>query len=797
MWRRAIAYSLSNIKQGGCHGKYSLRNRIFSLLLLGYTGMVSFAAAQVTPPETLPVERPDFAIKIPRPTAPAKGDFVLESETQENEGGVTKLHGKVKIELYNASFRADEVEYDENTGTFKAHGNVYYRNYERDEVVYCERAEYNIDTEKGIFYQPRGFSKTKVDSRPGVLTTQEPFYFEGKYAEKFEDRYIVHDGFLTDCKMPNPWWTLNSPFFDVVPHDRAIAKRGIFKLRGIPLFYFPYYYKPLNKLPRRSGFLTPNIGNSSRRGQMIGVGYYWAINRSYDLTYRLQDFTERGYAHHVDFRGKPNEKSDFNVIFYGVTDRGYKQGDGSTYKAPGYSIYGVAKTELGDGWTARANINYLSSLKFRQEFTESFNEAIFSSVNSVGYVTKHFGAYTFNTIVARSENFQDAIPGNSVVIRKLPEFELSGRDRLLGNGVVPLWLSFDATFALLYRNQPQPNDVKGPGFYQTSQFSTRGTADPSIATAAHFAGIDVVPSFILHERFYGQSFANGAVIGTGLMRNAPELNVDIVFPSVARIFDKKTFLGNKLKHVIEPRATYRYLTGIGNIDQTIRFDELDLLSNTNEILLGVTNRLYAKRGEQVSEVFSWELYQKRFFDPTFGGAVIAGRRNVVQSSEDITGYAFLSGPRNYSPIVNVLRASPRGGVGFQWEGDYDPLRSQMVNSMFSADFRVGKYFASAGHNLVKPDPLLAPPANQVRGSFGYGETNRPGWNAAVSTVYDYRIGRMQFATLQGTYNTNCCGISVQFRRFEFGARNDNQYRLAFTIANIGSFGTLKKQERLF
>jgi LPS-assembly protein len=38
---------------------------------------------------------------------------------------------------------------------------------------------------------------------------------------------------------------------------------------------------------------------------------------------------------------------------------------------------------------------------------------------------------------------------------------------------------------------------------------------------------------------------------------------------------------------------------------------------------------------------------------------------------------------------------------------------------------------------------------------------------------------------------------VQYRRFGFATRNENQFRVAFAIANIGSFGTLKKQERLF
>jgi LPS-assembly protein len=38
---------------------------------------------------------------------------------------------------------------------------------------------------------------------------------------------------------------------------------------------------------------------------------------------------------------------------------------------------------------------------------------------------------------------------------------------------------------------------------------------------------------------------------------------------------------------------------------------------------------------------------------------------------------------------------------------------------------------------------------------------------------------------------------VQFGRFDFGTRNENQYRFAFAVANLGSFGNLKRQERLF
>ena len=121
------------------------------------------------------------------------------------------------------------------------------------------------------------------------------------------------------------------------------------------------------------------------------------------------------------------------------------------------------------------------------------------------------------------------------------------------------------------------------------------------------------------------------MVGTNLVRSARDFSLDLILPSLARVFDKKTIFGDKLKHVIEPRVTYRYVTGIGDdFVRFIRFDENDLTANTNELLLSLANRIYAKRGNTVEEIFTWELSQKRYFDPTFGGALIPGQRNVIE-----------------------------------------------------------------------------------------------------------------------------------------------------------------------
>ncbi len=106
---------------------------------------------------------------------------------------------------------------------------------------------------------------------------------------------------ITGCRLPHPWWTLRGPKFDIIPEQRALAYNSWFHVRNFPLFYTPFFYKSLEKEPRKSGFLTPNIGHSSLRGYISGVGYYWAINRSYDADVPVSGLDARGYAHHSIF----------------------------------------------------------------------------------------------------------------------------------------------------------------------------------------------------------------------------------------------------------------------------------------------------------------------------------------------------------------------------------------------------------------------------------------------------------------------------------------------------------------
>jgi LPS-assembly protein len=753
---------------------------------------------KVESPQVPPVLTPELNVRPPGPGV-ARGDWDLRAVEQTSDGHIRRMRGAAEVRGTDMVFKADEIDFDEDKEYVEARGHVFFQSYTQYEKITCDKVEYWVNEERGNFYNLRGYTKNRIDAKPGILTSSNPFYFEGKLAERLRDTYILHDGFMTSCRIPRPWWRLSGPSFTIVPSDHASAHHAWFYLRGVPIFFFPMFNKSLLREPRQSGLLAPNIGNSSRYGTLFGTGYYWAINRSYDASYRLIDYTARGLSHNVYLRGKPSDKITFDFTFYGVQDKGVNIGGGVIQKQGGYNLQGNVKAFFGDGWEAHGSLDYLSSFLFRQSFTQSFFEAIFAETHSNAYVTRHWSTFGLTVAVSRLQNFQDTTPGHFVIIRKTPEVLFDSADHPLIEGM-PVWFSLQSSFGFFDRSQPA---------FQTKQFTPRADAEPQVMTAFSLGDFHLVPSFTLHETSYGETFdsVTGRVAGTDMLRSAREVNVDFVLPSIERVFNKKTFMGDKLKHVIETRVHYRDIAGVNDYSNVIRFDALDLLSNDNEAQFSIINRLYAKRGDTVTEILTWEVSQARYFDPTFGGAIIPGERNEVLATLDLTPFEFIDRPRNYSPVVSELRVNPKNGISLEWRADYDPLRGQIVNSSFSGDFHFPKYYFSLGHNDVAGyDPKYAPDvanknlfpsADQIRGTVGFGDLNRRGWNGAFTASYDVRQAETQFMAAQATYNTDCCGFSFQWRRFAFGTLNDNMFRFAFAIANVGNFGTLKKQERLF
>jgi LPS-assembly protein len=444
-----------------------------------------------------------------------------------------------------------------------------------------------------------------------------------------------------------------------------------------------------------------------------------------------------------------------------------------------------------------------------------------------------------------------------------PSLEFSAADHRLSS--TGLEWSLDSSAAALKRAQPN---------FVTSGMIERLDVRPEIAYPLGGDGWRVRPSVAVRETFYSRSrFPSVPGVGGPPIENTAPLNrsdvevqLDARPPVLERTFDSgflKNLLHHDVKHTIEPELTYRYVTGINSFQETLRFDMVDIASDTNEVEYGLTQRLFLRRaanrpchaagsvadateilgaagatadavedpGESAGrsdatepicgnrEWISWRLAQKYFFDPTFGGAVTTGPRSILATTLDFSGISFMTRPRNISPIVSRLRVRTSEKTDVEWDFDYDTCSAASSASATSGacqtKFTANNLYADvhqsdifAGLSVAR---LNAPARSYVEGTlssvanftqmrvlFGFGKPNRAGLSAAGYAGIDLDLGTVQYGAVQTSYNWNCCGISVEYRKFELGTtRNDSGYKFNFTLANIGSAGNIRHSDQVF
>jgi len=776
---------------------------------------------------------------------------------QEKDGSVYKLRGDVEIHYRDYILRADEVTYDSDRGEATASGHFTLDGGPNDEHIKASHGSYNLTAESGRFYDVTGTTGLSFHGSRVVLTSTAPFAFTGKLVEKTSpDHYLVYDGSITTCELPSPKWQFQAHKVVVDVGGNASIYRSSFLLHGFPVFYFPYATHPVNREARQTGFLIPTAGRSSSKGNIIGDSAYWAINRSLDATVGAEYFSKRGWAERGEFRARPTDSSYVDLSYFGVVDRGFAV---NTSTGPQLLREGGQEARLtaeGNfaGFRAVSNVDYLSSFLFRLAFNETFTQAINSEVKSQMFLAKAVDGFFLSGMVERYQNFfQLTDPTGAltnppafddVQIWHAPSIDVSSLDHALGRS--PFFWSFDASIGGLSRSEP--------GFH-TGNLLARFDFNPEISLPLLFRGWSLRPGLAFHETYYTQRFVNGAAVNDPTNRQALDAWVELRPPALEKVFASE-FLGRKWKHVIEPRAVYRLVTGVNDFASVVHFDERDILSNTHEVEYGFTTRLFAKRkpaanadcetpmmglavgsaapeqtvpwqratnlekqtcaqGPDVSEVATWELVQKYFLDPSFGGALIAGQRNVFTSTEELSGIAFVTASRHLSPLVSRLRVATGSRTDTEWDMDYDFQLGRIDASTLLVNYNAGPFTVGGGDAFLQipqtPNALaegncgLAENTNQVtckfqqfRVALGYGGLNRRGFSAATSLGFDAEIKQLQFATAQTTYNWDCCGMTLEYRRYAIAnVRNENLFRFTFTLANIGSFGNLRRQERLY
>jgi len=766
----------------------------------------------------------------------------ITAREQGKRGDVWTLSGEVEIDYRDYIVRADKVTYNEATSVVEATGHLHLEGGRDDELIDADHGTMNLDRETGHFFDVSGSIGARqppatVANMPTTFSSAPPSYrgyvsnnpllFTGR--ELYKDgpeRYRVLDGTMTSCRLPDPDWVLLSSKISVAD-GTARARNSSFKLLHVPLFFLPYVNHPVNAESRQSGFLIPTIGTSSTKGLILGEQFYWVINRSADLTFGSEYYSKRGFAPSAEFRYRGRDTNFLTVTYHQLFDRGLPSGEPGVPAANqgGEDVILIGRYDFSPETRAVANIEYLSSYVYRQAFAENFSVATSSEVKSDAFLQHQDRGLAESVYFGRYQSFQSDTQGDEIRILHLPAIEAEAVDHPL-KGTPLLW-GFRSSMDILTRSEPE--------FHARNTF--RLDMYPHLALPFSLGGWTFRPEAAVRETFYSKSEILPTLLdggtsptldGNSLNRADFEAGVEVRPPAVQRDFSApwlEKLLGGDVRHVIEPDIHYQYVTGINNFNSVLRFDEIDVASNTNELEYGLTQRLFVRHkklhpcrddeaqtpdglcGEGTIEWLTWRVAQKYFFNPNFGGAVLPDERNVLATTLNFTGTAFLEGPRDYSPVISRLRVRTTSATDFEWDLDYDTKTGRINSSNVFAGYRRDNWYVGIGDFKlnVLPGPTSVENVtaavtnyNQMRFLFTYGNPTRKGFSFGANAGYDFVQSAAQFGGVEANYNWDCCGFSAEYRRYALGSvRNENQYLFSFSLAGVGTAGNLRRAVRIF
>jgi len=722
-----------------------------------------------------------------------QGMVQLEAQHQRKEGNTWYADGAVDVHYGLERLRADHAQVNSETGESRASGHVRYDT--ETQSLEATDGVYNFRSGQGTFHNVRGTVKAVRLPNKNVLVSQNPFLFSAREVRRInEQTYQVFNAWVTVCPADRPTWKFHTRRATIRIEKNARLRNANFRLMGIPILYLPYASVPVGRHLRQSGFLIPEIGQSTLKGFIIGDAFYWAPVSWFDSTINAELFSRRGPALIVDLRARPAEGYSASYHFFGVDDRGLPGPGGARLPQGGYESRFAMDAELPRGWRAVADVNTLTSLTFRLAFASTYADAVNSEVISSAFLTNNFHGFSLNFAGNAYKNYFGTPPPTtentpaqpSVKLRAAPEVRFDSVD--FAPWKWPVYLGIDAFAGAVSRTDPS---LSTPALVDRTEIAPRVTLPlrwgPWIGLTSTFAARVVR---------YGAQESAGTVLDQSLVRKTAEVTLDLRPPSFDRIYGDGD---SRWKHVIEPEVNYTYLTGVNDFGGILRFDENDTLTDTNQVAYSITQRLFHGTPDGTDEVLSWRVAQIYYFDPTFGGAIVPGQRNVFQAVDSLSPFAFADGVRRFSPITSDLRVTPSGRYEVQFLEDYDTMKNRLLANGAVAKFKpYRESFLSTAYFLTHGDSILQPRSNQIRLQAGYGEVNRPGFNVTTGLSYDFLNHFIQNQSVVASYNGSCCGLAFEYRRLALGSvRDENQFRVAFLIANLGTVGNIRRQEKLF
>jgi len=247
----------------------------------------------------------------PPPRLPIQASAQEMHYDRQNE--TLTLIGNVVINKPPFTIYGSEMTIDLKTNVVRADKKVEVirKDQDRDrEIIIAENAEINLDTEVGYLVNgkmilPTYQEQVTISGEKLEKPSEGQITITGEKLEKLsENQYLFKKGTFTSCQCAEdrkPDWALEAREINADTESTAKLHSARILIRGAKIFYLPYWEVPISD-QRKSGFLPPELGYTSRTGYYAGLPYFLVLGPSVDLTVYPTWYQERGFMGGGEFR---------------------------------------------------------------------------------------------------------------------------------------------------------------------------------------------------------------------------------------------------------------------------------------------------------------------------------------------------------------------------------------------------------------------------------------------------------------------------------------------------------------
>jgi LPS-assembly protein len=552
------------------------------------------------------------------------------------------------------------------------------------------------DTTTSAFGLPISDTESTSDNGKLISTSRsktargdaKAIFFEG------QDKKRLVDASFTTCAADKDDWYIKAGEITLNDYtDTGTAKNARIEFKGLPILYTPYISFSFNE-QRKSGFLAPTMGTTSRSGFEVLTPYYWNIAPNMDATLAARALTKRGVQLQGEFRYMQENFSGINNVEYMPSDL--------TTGESRYFANLKHKHNFANGWSAGYSIEKVSD---DQYFSELSTRIVTTSrVNLPQQFNIDFvnDTWRFNALAQKFQTL--AIDTRSYPYERLPQMTLVG-NKYYGDINANLYtqlVAFDTN-----TNDPS-NGIKQTG--------TRLTAYPSISLPINKSYGYITPKFGIHHTSYNLN--NVASNLETQQRTLPIFTLD-----GGLYFDRDFKIGSRAySQTLEPRLFYVYIpnrkqdnipifdTALTDLNFSSLFTENqfvgnDRINNANQISFALTSRFI--ESSTGAQRLSASIGQRYYF--TDQKVNIPGLPTRESNSSDII--ASISGQLKNSWLVDAFwqyNTNDSNSVRSTITGRYNPEPGKTLNlsysyrqdsidqTDFSAQWPLGKGFYGIG-----------------------------------------------------------------------------------------------------